>query len=130
MVALVVANSLNPDQDRQNVSPYFLSVLIWIQTVYTQSDSVPTLNQIVFLKEFFKKLILKRSQHTSKNSMKNYTACKEFNYHTFRRLNNKGAKQTVLNCMLIYAAHLSLAYNKKRLSHVISPYFCKKNFKD
>ena len=38
------------------------------------------------------------------NRFKNYMAFKGFNNHTFRRLNNKGAEQTRLNCMLIYAA--------------------------
>ena len=62
VVALVVANSLNPDQDRQNVGPGFLLVLIWIQTVDIQSDSVPEF--------FFKKLILKKvsiHQESTKN---------------------------------------------------------------
>ena len=70
---LTFANSLDPDQDRQNVGPDLDSNRL-------------TLNQVVFLKEFFKKLILIKSQHTAKKSMKNY-ACKGFSYHTFRRLN-------------------------------------------
>ena len=50
---VIFANNLNPDQDRQNVGPDLDSNRL-------------TLNQIVFLKEFLKKSILKKSQHTAK----------------------------------------------------------------
>ena len=52
---LLFANSLDPDQDRQNVK-------------------CPDL--IVFLKEFFEKVGFEKKSAVDKKSMKNYPACK------------------------------------------------------
>ena len=80
--------------------------------VWSGSQLFDTL--IMFLKEFFKKVNIRQQK-----SVKNYAV-------NWQRVNNEvivlsGNWLTkVPNCMLIYTAHLSLAYNKNRLSHVVT----------
>ena len=63
---ITFANSLDPDQARQNVEP----------DLDPKSKLFDTL--MVFLKDFFKKkLILKKRIHRRQKSMQNYPACKE-----------------------------------------------------
>ena len=55
---ITFTNSLDPDQDRQNVGP-----------------DLDTL--IVFMKEFFEKVNLKKNSADNNKSMNNYPVCKE-----------------------------------------------------
>ena len=60
---MIFANTLDPDQDSQNVGP----------------DMDPNcLTLMVFLKEFFEKDDFVKIQHATKH-LKNYPACKEPN---------------------------------------------------
>ena len=61
----------------------FSTCIITVCTLYNyfcvgNNLSLPCLGAIVFLKEFFEKIIFEKSQQTTRKSMKNYPACKEF----------------------------------------------------